>query len=849
MRLVGQSVKRVEDDRLLRGTGRYVADVNPPGVLHAVFVRSTFAHARIVSIDAAAAGRSPGVVRIYTGAEINAMSYPMLPMLMLPDLYTPLVKALSDDKVRMVGDPVAVVLANSRAEAEDAAELVEVEYDPLDAVPDIATGLRSDSAQLWEKADGNVLYDHADTFGEVDAVFASADRVITERFSSHRQSNQPIETRGTVIEVDPVTGHLTVHGATQTSHMLRWGIAAYAGKRRIRESLKSLATKKERRAAFLTAAKKFTTDNADALKQSDNAGAAHQIKRDKSTLLHMNRMGLELLGQEDFPTVVAQDIGGGFGAKGAVAREDIALATAAIDLDRSVKWIEDRIENLTDGGHAREEDIEISIAVDDDGTMRGMKVDLVIDHGAYPAWPIGASLASAIMKVMFPGAYRFEAFSMRSRLVATNKGKYVAYRGPWANETWARERIIDVVARELRMSPAEIRLKNMYGPEDMPAAMLTGPTLDETMSTRATLERAIELIDRDELASLKADAEANGRRLGLGLACYHEAAPGPPNYNDAISPGSGALSNETARTVVESDGSIVAYTSQMPHGQSHETTYAQVVADEMGVGIDDVKLVWGNTDKTPFSALGTGGSRGGPLGGGAIKYASREVRRLVAEKAASMLEASVDDIEIVDGNIHVAGVPSRGLTYGEVAGAVATLDGEAFSHNQDYRGKGDGGWSCATHVCMVDIDLETGTVQIPRYFVVEDCGPIINPAIVDGQVRGGVAQGIGAVLYESAVFDTEANPQTTTYMDYLMPSATEIPEIEVHHLETLSPGGENDFRGVGEGGMIGAPAAITNAIEHALAPLGAKVTDQYLPPTKILELAGIIDPDRSSGSS
>ncbi|MCB0991955.1 MAG: xanthine dehydrogenase family protein, partial [Acidimicrobiales bacterium] len=750
--------------------------------------------------------------------------------------------AMCADKVRMVGDPVALVVAASRAQAEDAAELVEVEYDALQAVPDMATALRSDSEKIWERADGNVLYDNVDTFGEVDSVFAAADRVITERFSSHRQSNQPMEPRGTVVEVDPITRHLTVHSATQSSHLLRWAIAALTGREPLRTSLRGLASNKQRRTAFVEAAKRFTSDNAEALGASDNTGAIHQIRRDPSLIGQMNRMGLGLLGQADFPTVVAQDIGGGFGSKGAVSREDIAVAAAAIELGRSVKWIEDRSENLVDGGQAREEDIQISVAVDDDGTMRGLSVDLVLDQGAYPAFPISAAFFTRIMKLMFPGAYRFEAFRMRTRVVATNKGRYVAYRGPWANETWARERIIDVVARELGMSPAELRLKNMFGPEHMPTKMITGPSLDVTMSTRATLQRALELIDGDEIAAMKRKAQAEGRRVGVGLACYHEAAPGPPEYTDLINPGSGLLAVETARTVVRSDGSIVVFTPQMPHGQSHQTTYAQVVADELGVGLDDVEVVWGDTDRTPFSLLGTGGSRGGPIGGGAVKFAAREVRRQVAQKAAEMLEASVDDIDIVDGNIHVAGVPSRGLTYGEVAAAVEADDGEAFAHAQSYTGKGDGGWSCATHVCVVDVDLDTGRVAIPRYIVVEDCGPVINPAIVDGQVRGGVAQGIGAVLYESAVYDAEANIQTTTYMDYLVPTSTEIPDIEVHHLETLSEG-ENDFRGVGEGGMIGAPAAITNAIEHALAPLGAKVTSQYLPPTRILELARVIDPD------
>ena len=839
---VGQSVTRVEDDRLLRGKGRYVADIEPEGVLHAAFLRSPYAHATIRGIDASAAKRAPGIEAVFTAADLNALTNPFPPFLMMEGLYTPLYQCLSDDKVRHIGDPVALVLAESRYHAEDALELIEVDYELLAPVASIADALSNATEPLWEKANGNVLLDKSDSYGDVEAVFASADRIVTERFSCQRQSNQPMETRGSIIEVDGATGHLTVHNATQSSHMLRWMIAALASKEPVAASLKKFATNKERRESFIAAAKDFMGQNGEAMQNQDNAGPKSQLSRDKSLLKHLPRTLFGLLGKDAYPTVKARDIGGGFGAKGPVAREDIALAAAAIDLGRSVKWIEDRVENLTDGGHAREEDLTVSIALDNDGTFRGLKVDLVLDQGAYPAFPVGSAVATQIMRVMFPGAYRFDAFEIRARSVATNKGKYVAYRGPWANETWARERIIDVAAKALGLTPTDLRLKNMIGEPDMPTVMITGPTIDETMSTKKTLEHAMEVVDIGEFRAKQAAATAEGRRLGIGFACYHEAAPGPPNYFDAISPGSGALGTEYARTTVERDGSIVVYTSQMPHGQSHETTYAQIVADELGVGIADVKLIYGDTDRTPFSILGTGASRGGPLGGGSVKYSSREVRQQVIDAAAELLEASAEDIDIVEGNIHVSGVPAKGVSFAEVAATVADAGPQAFDATFGYTGKGDGGWSCATHVCIVEVDLETGKVDIPRYVVVEDCGPIINPAIVEGQVRGGVAQGIGAVLYESSIYDSEANLQATTYMDYLMPTAMEIPDIEVHHMETLSPG-ENDFRGVGEGGMIGAPAAITNAIEDALAPFGAKVTDQYLPPTKILEMAGVIVPD------
>ncbi|MGA0237795.1 MAG: xanthine dehydrogenase family protein molybdopterin-binding subunit [Acidimicrobiales bacterium] len=843
---VGQSVTRIEDDRFLIGKGRFVADVQPEGGLHAAFVRSPFPHATITGVDTTEANRLAGVVAVYTGAELNEGTHPFVPFVASPGSYSPLYKPMADEKVRHIGDPVALVVAESRRVAEDAAELVVVDYDLLDGVGSIDKALAPETPQLWERADGNVLHDHTDTYGDVDAVFASADRLVTLTLHSHRQANQPMETRGTVVEIEPATGHLTIHNTSQGPHVLKWVIAAQTVDQGRLRSLWQFLRNTPRRKAFFAAAREFRTSNAADLKKQDNAAMKGQLKKDRSLLKHLGQMGLGLLAKDDYPTVTSVDIGGGFGSKGPVAREDLPIVVAAMRLGRTVQWIEDRVENLADGGHAREERFDVEIAVDDDGTMKGMRVDAIVDAGAYPSFPFGAHVLPGMWKVYMPGPYHFEAFQLRTRIVATNKGRVVPYRGPWANETFVRERAIDAVAAELGMTPADVRAKNMMTEQDAPSHFLTGPTIDETMSTRKTFERALELIDHDDMARMKADAQARNHRVGIGIASYHEAAPGPPDFADAMSPGAGILTKEDGRATVEADGRIVMYTSQVPHGQSHQTTYKQVVADEFGVSMDDVEIVWGNTDTSQFSFIGTGGSRGGPLGAGVMRSTARHVKNQMLEVAADMLEASVDDIQVVDGNIHVSGVPAHGLSFADVAGEVANRSGVSagpvFSHAEKYEGVGNGGWSCATHVAVVDIDLDTGKVEIPRYLVVEDCGPIINPAIVDGQVRGGVAQGIGAVLYENAYYDDDANLLTSTYMDYLIPTAMEIPEIEIEHLETLTKG-ENDFRGVGEGGMIGAPAALTNAVSDAL---GIQVTEQYLPPTRILELAGVIEPDRPS---
>jgi len=838
---VGQRVKRVEDERFLIGEGEFVADINPDGVAHVAFLRSPFPHAKILSIDVSAAAALPGVERVYTAAQINAMTNPFVPFFMAEGAYTPVYDCMSEDKVRHIGDPVALVVAESRYIAEDALELIVVDYEDLDPVGTIDQALEPGRDQLWELADGNVLADNTVDFGDVDGVFAKADRVITRTFDCPRQTNQPMETRGSLVMVDPATGHLDIRNTSQAPHFLKWATAALLVQGGGFRNLGKFLRNGERRKNFNAARKEFMKKNMDKIKAQDNAGQKAQMKRDKSFLRHQMRMAAGLMAADDFPTVRAGDIGGGFGSKGNVNREDIALAAAATDMGRSMQWIEDRVENLLDGGQAREERFTVSIAVDNDGTLRGLKVDAILDQGAYPAFPIGPLATLLLWKVYMPGAYNFEAFELKGKLVASNKGKVVPYRGPWANETWMRERMLDVVAKELGMSPAEIRTKNVMREGSMPEAMITGPLLDETMSVAKTLDRALELVDMDQLAEDKADAEARGHKLGLGIACYHEAAPGPPNFFHSVAPGTDMLLYEDGRAEISAEGTINMFTSQSPHGQSHETTYKQVAADEFGVPMEDVNIIWGDTDRTQFSFLGTGGSRGGPLGAGVMRMTARELRDQVAAIAADMLEARKEDIEITAGNIHVAGVPARGITYKDVAAKVAAdtgvSSGPVFREEMKYEGVGNGGWSVATHVAVVDIDLETGQVEIPRYLVVEDCGPIINPGIVDGQVRGGVAQGIGAVFYERHHYDENANLLSGTYMDYLIPTAMEIPHIEIDHMETLT-NGENDARGVGEGGMIGAPAALTNAVADAL---GVEIAEQYLPPYRLLELAGVIE--------
>ncbi|RDH74472.1 xanthine dehydrogenase family protein molybdopterin-binding subunit [Mycolicibacterium moriokaense] len=850
-RFVGARVRRVEDRRLLTGRGRYVDDVVVPDMAHAAFVRSPFPHAMIRGIDTTRAAAVAGVYAIYTGADIAAITNPLMGMLALPGLYDPWHWALAVDRVRLVGDPVAIVVASSRAVAEDAAELVDVDYEELAPIATLAHAHDPSRPPIWPKANGNVIYTASQLFGDVDAAFAEADRVIGETFRQHRHANQPMETRGTVAEVD-ADGNLTLHAAHQAAHSLKWAMALALARRPMRMSLRDMVRQRDQTKAIFAGAREFVRTHPAMMKDAQQIMPImlRQIAKDPMRMVHLNRafLGLMATPKERVPRVVTGDIGGAFGSKISVLREDIALCAAALRLGRSIKWIEDRNENLVLGGQARDEQIAVEAAVMDDGTVRGLRAKLTMDLGAYPAFPFGAPMFCHMIQTMFPGPYRLDAMRFDIEVVASNKPTYVAYRGPWAIETWVRERLFDVVARELGISRAEIRLRNIVGPDMLPTTMLTGPALDVRMSAKTTLEKALEIADFDHWPEQQAAAREQGRRIGLGIATYIEAAPGPPGFMDFVVPSLAMLAAEPMHAVLESDGGVTVHTQQVPHGQGHETTLAQVAADQLGVPVDAVRISYGDTDFAPFGLAGTGGSRSAAMAGGAVAVAAQTLRKHIVDIAEDMLEAAPDDIVIEDGAIHVAGVPKMALSFREVAqeamrrGGLGDTDrlgpGEAIRVQREFDG-GEGGWAQSTHVCWVEVDLETGQVKITRYAVVEDCGEMINPAIVEGQIRGGVAQGVGAVFYEKTTYTADGQPRAGTFLDYLIPTAMEIPDIEIHHIETPSDIPYN-YRGVGEGGMIGAPAAITNAVEDALADLGVRITEQHLPPTRILELAGVI---------
>jgi aerobic carbon-monoxide dehydrogenase large subunit len=763
-RYTGARVKRSEDTRILTGQGRYVDDVTFPGLLHAAFVRSPFAHARITMVDAEAAREAPGVVAVLTGREAEELVQPAGGG---PDADFTL---LGTDKVRLVGDPVAVVVAASRYEAEDACELIDVDYEELAPVASVQDAVDPASALVFEGMTSNVRVETpVSTFGDVESVFTRADRVVRAQIHQHRHQNVPMEGRGIVANFDPQSGQLVAHASTQSVSAVRANLAG--------------------------------------------------------------RLGLEA----DKVHVMAGDVGGSFGLKFGPSREEICVAAVSKLLGRPVKWIEDRNENLTASGQAREESFDVEAAVTNDGDILALKVKMVLDSGAYPGM---SGMLPNMIQGMIPGPYRMEALSFESRVVITNKAAYVAYRGPWASETFVRERMIDLIAKELGKDPLEIRLRNVATRDEPPLVMVTGRSL-AGVTARESLERMAQLVDREDFRRRQAAARNEGRYLGLGFATYIEGAPGPRGDG-------GPLGREQIRAKLDDDGTVLVFTGQMPHGQGHQTTLAQVVADQVGVPFEQVRVVVGNTDLVPPGF--TGGSRAATMAGGAALHVGRSLRSRVLDLAAELLEASREDLELTGGSVSVRGVPTSAMSLAEVASAVREPGRLPEGTDTDlevsltFEG-GQGGWSGGTHCAEVEVDAETGIVRIRRYVVAEDCGEVINPAIVEGQVRGGVAQGVGAVLLERSAYDERAQYLSGSFMDYLLPTATEVPRIEIEHLETVPLDPDVNFRGVGEGGMIVAPPTICNAIEDALEPFGARVYEQHLPPARILELIGAVAPE------
>ena len=770
-RLTGQALPRVEDELLLRGAGRYVDDIHPAGCLEAAFVRSPFAHARVTRVDLDRARRAPGVVAAFDGPAVASMAGPLLFQMagIVPESVRrsvdPLVRlqpmpALATERVTYVGQPVAMVIAENRYLAEDAIELVDVEYEELPAVVDPERAVEPDAPLLEPEWGDNVAIAFRFTKGDTDAAFANAHATIAERFRSHRHMAAPIETRGVVAAVDPFDGGLTVWASSQTPHLLR---------------------------DFLAGALSVAPDRL---------------------------------------RVVATDVGGAFGMKGSIYPEDLLVPLAARELRRPVKWIEDRAENLLAATHGREQVHRIELAADADGRILAVRDDIVHNAGAFTTLGLVVPYNSLTHLL---GPYDIEAADIRMRVALTNTGVTAPYRGAGRPETvFAFERAVDRLARELGMDPAELRERNMVRAEQMPYAtgLVYRDGTDQVYDSGdypALLRKAREIAEPDLFRSSSTDE----RRIGVGYAAYTE--------------GTGLGPFESARVSVEPGGHVVVRYGGASQGQGHRTTLAQIAADVLGVRFDDVEVRGGDSAELA-QGFGTIASRTLVVAGNAIAQASAEVRERATRIAAEMLEIAPDDLELVDGVFSPKGSPDTKLQLGDVAGFLSPFnparpasEPAELAAGAIYR-PGPVTYAAGVHVAVVAVDVATGMVELLRYAVAHDCGRVVNPMIADGQIVGGVMQGIGGALYEELVYDDQGQLLTGSFMDYLLPTASEAPEVRLAHLDTPSPLNPLGVKGLGEGGAIGPVAAIAGAVEDALSDLGVVVREGPLSPSRVRDL-------------
>ncbi|HET7806304.1 MAG TPA: xanthine dehydrogenase family protein molybdopterin-binding subunit, partial [Pseudolabrys sp.] len=744
-KIIGARVKRTEDPRLLTGLGSYTDDRQVAHVLHAAFRRSDQSHARILAIDCEAARAAPGVIAIFMAEDLADGVKPLIATSRMSNYYATPIVPLARGKVRYVGEPVVGVIAESRYQAEDALELIDVDYEPLPVVIDAEAAVRDGAPLLHEEARTNVLVSREFKRGDVDAAIEAAPVRVKGRFRMHRKTPVAMEPRACLAEYDAGRDALTLYSATQVPGIVRDALSAAL----------------------------------------DMPG--HQIR------------------------VVAPDVGGGFGGKGSLYPEEIFVCAAARRLARPVKWTSDRMEDLTCNSQGFDEIIDAELGLNADGRIVALRADVIGDVGAYSIYPWTAALEPVQVVSFLPGPYRIEHYRGRVRAVATSKAPTGPYRGVGRpSSTFVMERLMDMAAAKLRLDAKEIRLRNFIGADELPYKVASGIVWDKS-GFQECLSAACDAIGYDTLRAAQKEARAKGRWFGIGVASYAEltgigsrisVAPGMP-----INTGT-----ETANIRIDSTGAITAAFGVASHGQGLETTLAQIVAEHLGARFEDVRIVQGDSAAVP-GGTGTYASRSLVLAGGAATLAARAVREKVLNAASHLLEASAADLVADGGKVCVAGT-DRSVTFREVARAVYSEMGRLPPDARDELAATRtydpifGTTTSATHIATVEIDPETFEIRVGRFAVAEDCGRLVNPLIVDGQVHGGVAQGIGAALYEEVVYDDQGQINTASLVDYLVPTACEIPPMQVVHLESESPTTLGGFRGMGEGGTIGSPAAI-----------------------------------------
>ena len=775
---VGARVKRVEDPRFLLGQAHYVGDIVLPRIAHMAMLRSSHAHARLKAIDTHQARRLPGVLAVLTGADIQDVIRPIRPELdrqKNPGYKACNWYALTADKVRHVGDPVAAVVAETRYIAEDAAELIDVDYEPLTPLVDPEQALE-DSTNLVHEEWGDNIHCQADfAAGDPDGAFARADTVVRERFRTNRHHGLSLEGRGCLATFDPSTGDLTVWTSHQMPHFVRTMLAEH-------------------------------------LQYPEN-----QIR------------------------VIAPDVGGGFGLKFGFFLEEALVAFAAKRVGRPVRWLEDRRESFIASIHAKDAIVEAELAFTADGRLLGSRVRAIGDAGAYSTSPNTSAFEINHAAHGFPGPYRMENYAYSTTAVATNKTPLSTVRGvgiPIA--TFVRERLLDQAARKLNIDPVDIRRRNLIRKEEFPYSATTGSEF-EAGGYQECLEKAIEMVDYAAFRREQQELRQRGIYRGLGIGCY----------NKGSGLGSGLMrqrgvpisSYESANIKFDPSGHVTVFTGTHSQGQAHETVFAQIAADELGVPVEHIRIRLGDTAETPYG-WGAWASRCAISGGGAVLLTAQKLAAKMRRVAAHLLEVSADDVELVDGRAQVKGAPARMITIAELAKRAIFTDASQLPEGEQpglemthYYDTPPSTHPNATHVATVEVEVETGTINILRYIVAEDCGRIINPLIVEGQICSAVAQGVGGTLFEHLVYDESGQLQATSLMDYLVPTAADVPTVEIAHIETPSPLVAGGFKGAGEGGTIPTAATIANAVADALAPFDPRVAALPLTPERVYGFA------------
>ena len=773
-RYMGGGIPRKEDPALVTGQGTYTDNMKLPGMLHFALLRSPFAHAKITHIDVSAAREQPGVVAAFAGEDLADEWAAPIPCAwqVTEDLKTPDHWPIAKDEVHYVGDAVAVVVASDRYTAQDALEHIDVDYEPLDVVTDMDEAVKGGTPLVHEDLGTNAAFFWPLEVGDVEGAFESADVVIKQRFIQQRLIPNAIEPRATVAQPDPVNGGVVIYSSTQVPHFLKEVLNLTTGV------------------------------------------------------------------PENKIRAVAPDVGGGFGSKLNVYAEEILAAALARRLNAPVKFVEDRTENYLATVHGRDQIQDVELAATSEGRILGLKVNIKSNMGAY------LQLTSAVIPIlgafMYCGVYTFDAYEFNCTGVFTNTTPVDAYRGAGRPESaFAIERMVELLALELGMSPVEVRRKNFYEPFDEPTTTPAGIQYD-SMNIQPTLDRAMELAGYEDLLAEQQRRRENNDpvQLGIGFSTYTEICGlAPTQISKNVLGGPGLWDMATVRMLIS--GKVEVVTGTSPHGQGHDTSWSQIAADALGVTPDDVEVLHGDTDSAPHGR-DTYGSRSLAVGGVAVHVAAERVVEKAKKIAAHMLEAAEDDIEFEGGTFSVAGSPDQNVTIADVSAAAYVgndlpadmepgLTADYFYNPPNFV------FPFGSHICVVEVDTETGKVTVRDYIAVDDCGPVINPTIVDGQVQGGIAQGLAQALYEEAIYDEDGNLVTGSMVDYMIPGAPEVPNYTLDRTVTPSPSNPLGVKGVGEAGTIGAPQAAINAVVDALSPFGVKHIDMPASPMRVWE--------------